>query len=143
MYEDQQQHMMDTFAAAMAKLAVLGQDVNSMVDCSDVIPVPKPNTKPATFPAGLSNADVEQAVSLIRYIPDQPTDIWLSAPRHLSPLSTLTPAPPLLSHLCKFHSYLTNTCSLTSDGQSVISMRGGVSLLRIYAVHIYWVFRRA
>ena len=32
-----------------------------MVDCSDVIPVPKPFTGSATFPAGLSNADVEQA----------------------------------------------------------------------------------
>ena len=32
-----------------------------MVDCSDVIPVPKTFTKAATFPAGLSNRDVQQA----------------------------------------------------------------------------------
>lgn len=56
-----QQHMMSSFAAAMAKLSVLGQDTSKMVDCSDVIPVPKPFTKTATFPAGLSNADIEQA----------------------------------------------------------------------------------
>lgn len=56
-----QAHMMSSFAAAMAKLAVLGQDTSKMVDCSDVIPVPKPFTGSATFPAGLSHADVEQA----------------------------------------------------------------------------------
>ncbi|KZV62726.1 class II peroxidase [Peniophora sp. CONT] len=56
-----QQHMMSSFAAAMAKMAVLGQDTSKMVDCSDVIPVPKTFTAAATFPAGLSNADVEQA----------------------------------------------------------------------------------
>ena len=33
----------------------------TLVDCSDVIPVPKPFTKAATFPAGLSRRDVEQA----------------------------------------------------------------------------------
>lgn len=54
--------MASSFAAAMAKLAVLGQNVNKMIDCSDVIPVPKPFTGKAEFPAGLSNKDVEQAV---------------------------------------------------------------------------------
>ena len=53
--------MASSFQAAMAKLAVLGQDTSKMVDCSDVIPVPKTITKAATFPAGLSKADVEQA----------------------------------------------------------------------------------
>ena len=50
----------------MAKLAVLGQDVSKMVDCSELIPVP-PQLKitAAHFPAGQSNADVEQAVSLL------------------------------------------------------------------------------
>ena len=47
----------------MRKMAVLGHDINQMTDCSELIPVPKPFTKPATFPAGLTNADVEQAVS--------------------------------------------------------------------------------
>ncbi len=46
----------------MAKLAVLGQDVSKLTDCSDVIPVPKilANTV-ATFPAGVTHNDVEQA----------------------------------------------------------------------------------
>ena len=58
---NQQQHMSSTFAAAMAKLVVLGQNVKSLVDCSDVIPQPPPFAAQATFPAGLSNKDVEQA----------------------------------------------------------------------------------
>ena len=45
----------------MAKLAVLGQNVDDLVDCSDVIPIPKPLNEAATFPAGLTHNDVEQA----------------------------------------------------------------------------------
>lgn len=46
----------------MAKLATLGQDVSKMVDCSDVIPVPQPLADAeATFPAGITHNDVEQA----------------------------------------------------------------------------------
>ncbi|KAI0081249.1 melanin-decolorizing enzyme [Panus rudis PR-1116 ss-1] len=56
-----QEKMANAFKAAMLKLSVLGHNINDMVDCSEVIPVPKANTKPATFPAGLSNKDVEQA----------------------------------------------------------------------------------
>ena len=58
---NQQNHMTSTFAAAMAKLNILGQDASTLVDCSDVIPTPPPFTAAATFPAGLSNADIEQA----------------------------------------------------------------------------------
>ena len=80
---DNQAQMVASFKAAMAKLAVLGQDVSQMVDCSDVvraathdyreldphpvspqIPVPPPPMSNAHFPAGLSNADVEQAVRI-------------------------------------------------------------------------------
>ena len=44
-----QQLMMSNFKSAMAKLAVVGQDVNSLVDCSDVIPQPvAPLGVPAT-----------------------------------------------------------------------------------------------
>ncbi|KAI0041315.1 class II peroxidase [Auriscalpium vulgare] len=58
---NQQAHMASTFKAAMAKLAVLGQDTSKMVDCSEVIPVPKPFTGAATIPAGLAQNDIEQA----------------------------------------------------------------------------------
>ena len=34
---DNQAQMVASFKAAMAKLAVLGQDVSQMVDCSDVV----------------------------------------------------------------------------------------------------------
>jgi manganese peroxidase len=54
--------MANSFAAAMAKLAVLGQDVKKMVDCSDVIPVPKPFAGKIQFPAGLHKKDIDQAV---------------------------------------------------------------------------------
>jgi manganese peroxidase len=54
--------MASSFAAAMAKLAVLGQDTSKMVDCSDLIPVPKAFTGAAMFPAGFSIKDVEQSV---------------------------------------------------------------------------------
>lgn len=58
---DNQAKIQAKFKQAMAKLAVLGNDQSQMVDCSEVIPVPPPFTGTATFPAGLSNADVEQA----------------------------------------------------------------------------------
>lgn len=54
--------MQSEFKAAMAKLAVLGQDTSQMVDCSEVIPVPPPFTGSVVFPPSLSNKDIEQAV---------------------------------------------------------------------------------
>ena len=58
---DNQAKIQSEFAAAMAKLAVLGQDTNNLVDCSDVIPVPQPNNAPAHLPAGKTMDDIEQA----------------------------------------------------------------------------------
>ncbi|KAF4611527.1 hypothetical protein D9613_003605 [Agrocybe pediades] len=51
--------MMTQFKAAMAKLQVLGQ--RNLIDCSDVVPVPKTLTAPIKFPASFSQADVQQA----------------------------------------------------------------------------------
>jgi hypothetical protein len=62
-----QAHMASQFQAAMAKMSVLGHNVNDLIDCSDVIPIPKPLTAPITFPAGFSRADVQQAVSAQSY----------------------------------------------------------------------------
>ena len=53
--------MLEKFQGAVLKLSLLGFDQSSLTNCTDVIPVPKTFTKAATFPAGLSNADVEQA----------------------------------------------------------------------------------
>ncbi|KAI0063642.1 manganese peroxidase 2 [Artomyces pyxidatus] len=82
---NQQAHMASTFKAAMAKLAVLGHDVSNMVDCSEVIPVPPPFTGAAIFPAGLSNADIEQACATTAF----PT--LQSAP---GPVTSVAPVPP-------------------------------------------------
>ena len=60
---DNQSKLQSAFKAAMLKLSVLGHDINNMVDCSEVIPVPPPFTGHATLPAGISQSDVEQAVS--------------------------------------------------------------------------------
>jgi manganese peroxidase len=67
-FVNNQAKLQSAFKAAFKKLAVLGHDINNMVDCSEVIPEP-PNVKvkPATFPAGLSNKDIEQAVSIGAY----------------------------------------------------------------------------
>ena len=56
--------MTSFFAAAMEKLAVTGQTVSRLVDCSEVIPAALPAVKkPATFPAGVSRADLQPACS--------------------------------------------------------------------------------
>ncbi|KAI0063645.1 manganese peroxidase 3 [Artomyces pyxidatus] len=67
-----QTHMAGSFKAAMAKLAVLGQDVSKMVDCSEVIPVPPKLTSRAHFPSGITRKDVNQICSLP--FPTLPTD---------------------------------------------------------------------
>ncbi|PPQ78566.1 hypothetical protein CVT25_011776 [Psilocybe cyanescens] len=56
-----QQFMMSQFKAAMAKLQVLGQDTRKLIDCSDVVPVPKPFTQAIKFPASFSKKDVQIA----------------------------------------------------------------------------------
>ena len=56
--------MSKDFRDAMAKLAVLGQDISNMIDCSEVIPEPKPLAADShsVFPPGFTNADVDQSV---------------------------------------------------------------------------------
>ena len=56
--------MQTAFKEAMAKLAVTGQNVARLTDCSDVIPVPAPlpaNAAPH-LPAGSVQEDIQQAV---------------------------------------------------------------------------------
>ncbi|KAI0041317.1 class II peroxidase [Auriscalpium vulgare] len=82
---NQQAHMASSFKAAMAKLAVLGQDTSTMVDCSEVIPVPPPFTGTATIPAGLSQNDIEQACATA------PFPALQVAP---GPQTSVAPVPP-------------------------------------------------
>jgi len=56
-----QNAMRNEFKAAMRKLALIGHDESTLIDCSEVIPVPKANNRKPSFPAGLTNRDIEQA----------------------------------------------------------------------------------
>jgi len=61
-FVNEQEKMANAFKAAMAKLAVVGQDTRNFVDCSEVVPTPVPAVnKPATFPATKTRQDVQQA----------------------------------------------------------------------------------
>ena len=68
-----QRLMMSNFQSAMAKLAVVGHNPNQLIDCSDVVQTPPPPNSVAQFPAGLSNADIEQACASTPF-PTLPTD---------------------------------------------------------------------
>ena len=58
--------MVAKFEKAMAKLAVLGHNPLSLVDCSEVIPIPSTaKSQVAVFPAGKSNKDVAGAVRAV------------------------------------------------------------------------------
>ncbi|KAJ7819440.1 manganese peroxidase 3 [Mycena olivaceomarginata] len=81
-FVNNQAKMQSEFRAAMAKMAVIGQNTAKMVDCSDVIPIPKPVTGKAHLPAGKSMADIEQACATAAF-----------------PTLTAVPRPPSL--LCK------------------------------------------
>ncbi|TDL21940.1 manganese peroxidase 1 precursor [Rickenella mellea] len=77
--------MSSSFAAAMKKLAVVGQNTRRLTDCSDVIPVPKGTSVTPHFPAGKTNADIEQACSSATF-PQLPT-----LP---GPAKSILPVPP-------------------------------------------------
>nr|ALJ82909.1 manganese peroxidase 3 [Irpex lacteus] len=85
-FVNNQVKLQTAFKAAFKKLAVLGHDINNMVDCSEVIPEP-PNVKikAATFPAGQTNADVEQACASTPF-PTLATDP--------GPATSVAPVPP-------------------------------------------------
>ncbi|KAI0298624.1 manganese peroxidase 3 [Russula brevipes] len=56
-------YMRSSFKKHMEQLAVLGQDVGKLVDCSDVIPESKPYSGKPRLPAGTSSEDIEQSCS--------------------------------------------------------------------------------
>ncbi|KAJ6529822.1 substrate-free manganese peroxidase [Mycena capillaripes] len=72
-FVDRQEFMATSFKAAMAKLAVLGQDRNKLVDCSEVVPpTVKTPVKPASFPATKSAKDLQ--LSCYQPFPSLTTD---------------------------------------------------------------------
>ncbi|TCD68400.1 Versatile peroxidase vpl1 [Steccherinum ochraceum] len=72
-FVNNQAKLQNSFKAAMAKLAILGHSANTLVDCSDIIPTPKPADSAAHLPAGLSHNDIEQACATTTF-PTLPTD---------------------------------------------------------------------
>ncbi|CAK5263243.1 unnamed protein product [Mycena citricolor] len=59
-FVNEQEFMASSFRAAMSKLAILGSKRSDLVDCSAVVPIPKPAVnKPATFPATKSAKDLQ------------------------------------------------------------------------------------
>nr|ARA74331.1 manganese peroxidase 2 [Physisporinus sp. PF18]ARA74333.1 manganese peroxidase 2 [Physisporinus sp. PF18] len=84
-FVNNQAKLQNRFQAVMLKLSTLGHNTDDMVDCSDVIPIPPPFTGQATFPAGLSHADVEQACATVAF----PT--LASDP---GPATSVAPVPP-------------------------------------------------
>jgi cytochrome c peroxidase len=56
--------MRTAFRTAMAKLAALGNDRSSLVDCSSVIPNPADDGTEPTLPGGKVADDIEGSVSL-------------------------------------------------------------------------------
>ncbi|KAI0634217.1 manganese-repressed peroxidase [Trametes polyzona] len=55
-----QAKMVSQFENAMAKMALLGQDASTLIDCSEVIPLPKAAAaNVAKLPAGKTMADIE------------------------------------------------------------------------------------
>ncbi|KAF8168751.1 manganese peroxidase 1 [Pholiota molesta] len=62
-----QTRMVTEFKAAMAKLQTLGQNTRELIDCSDVVPVPKAFAGPIKFPASFSHADLQLACPELRF----------------------------------------------------------------------------
>ena len=60
------ERMITQFKAAMARLQVLGQPVEKMVDCSDVIPVPTVLNTQIEFPPTFTAADLQLACPELR-----------------------------------------------------------------------------
>ncbi|CDO77692.1 Class II peroxidase [Trametes cinnabarina] len=72
-FVNNQQKAQDMFAFVFHDLSMLGQDPDSLIDCSELIPQPKPVIGRAHFPAGLTNKDIEQACADTPF-PTLPTD---------------------------------------------------------------------
>ncbi|THH31800.1 hypothetical protein EUX98_g2377 [Antrodiella citrinella] len=74
----------DRFIDAWLKISLFGNDQDTMINCSEVIPAPKSINVQATFPPPLSNKEVEQACA------DTPFPTLKSAP------GPATSVPPVL-----------------------------------------------
>lgn len=67
-FVNEQDFMASSFKAAMSKLAILGHQRQDLIDCSTVVPKPKPAVnKPATFPATKGPADLQLTCKSARF----------------------------------------------------------------------------
>ncbi|KAJ8520286.1 hypothetical protein ONZ45_g2865 [Pleurotus djamor] len=82
-----QAKIQNRFAQVMKKLSLVGHNEADLIDCSDVIPTPAALVKPASFPAGKSQDDVEVACeSTATPFPALTTDP--------GPVTAVPPVPP-------------------------------------------------
>nr|WCB70303.1 lignin peroxidase LiP9 [Trametes hirsuta] len=72
-FVDNQEKAQAMFQFVFHDLSILGQDINSLVDCTEVVPVPAPVQGVTHFPAGLTVADIDQACAETPF-PTLPTD---------------------------------------------------------------------
>ena len=72
-FVNNQAKLQSAFKAAFRRMTVLGHDESSLIDCSDVVPVPPAPASAAHLPAGLTHNDVEQACATTPF-PTLPTD---------------------------------------------------------------------
>lgn len=117
----------------MTKMSLLGQDQSQLIDCSEVIPVPQTINVKATFPAGLSNKDIEQAVRSFYLRTWTRTDMFVgnSAPQPPSPLLPLTQVRlplSLPSRLPKL--FTTNSSYILRTPLTRQSLRSATTFLR-------------
>ncbi|KAI0374001.1 manganase peroxidase [Pilatotrama ljubarskyi] len=84
-FVNNQAKLQSAFKAAFRKMTVLGHDESQLIDCSELVPTPPPPASTAHFPAGLSNADIEQACASTPF-PTLPTDP--------GPVTSVAPVPP-------------------------------------------------
>ncbi|KAJ3528950.1 hypothetical protein NM688_g7924 [Phlebia brevispora] len=127
-FVNNQTKMQTEFAAAMAKLAVVGQDTSLLVDCSEVIPIPGDFTGSAYLPAGKTMDDIEQACD---------TSPFPSLIADTGPATSVPPSGPIchrdLPERC-INDHLDNNCSDASTSSLVTPKRGlkaGASSQRI------------
>ena len=59
---DHDDHLRTAFQQAMAKVAIVGQNPDNLVDCSVVIPVPPARNATTRYPAGFGPRDAEHSV---------------------------------------------------------------------------------
>ncbi|TFK87404.1 class II peroxidase [Polyporus arcularius HHB13444] len=74
-FTNDQEKFAETFPDVMGRLALLGVDESTLIDCSEVIPIapPLPASSRPHFPAGKTHADIEQACAETPF-PTFPTD---------------------------------------------------------------------